>query len=434
MALQPGQILMKILHVITSMDPSTGGPCQGVRNLSPIMIQQGHTVEVVCLDAIDSDYLSNESLCIHALGKSRGAWGYHPDLKPWLQYNLPRFDAVILNGLWQYPGYILSKLSQYPDAPPYFVYPHGMLDPWFQRAPGRRLKAIRNWFYWKFIEKHVIHRAKAVLFTCAEEMRLAGETFRPYHPQHRVNVGFGISPAPEHHLGMEAAFTQKCPDTGAQPYFLFLGRIHPKKGVDLMIKAYAATYHSSPVPAHRSLGAGGTHPLSLPHLVVAGPDLETDYGHAMQKLAASLCPPNFVHWPGMLTGDAKWGALYGAEAFVLTSHQENFGIAVVEALACETPVLISNQINIWREIEEDKAGQVGDDTLAGAEQLFQRWESLSPEDKGIMKRTAKSIYENRFHVAGAAQKLLAILNDLTIQANAPASPVKLKSNSLSKQI
>src|ERR1700721_4745721 len=101
---------MIILHVITSMDPQTGGPCQGVRNLSPGMIQQGHTIEVVCLDDPMSAYLTREPLRIYALGKARGAWGYHPDLKPWLQYNLRRFDAVILNGLWQYPGYILSKL------------------------------------------------------------------------------------------------------------------------------------------------------------------------------------------------------------------------------------------------------------------------------------------------------------------------------------
>ena len=92
--------------------------------------------------------------------------------------------------------------------------------------------------------------------------------------------------------------------------------------------------------------------------MIAGPGLDTAFGREMRQLAESLCPqPSTltpqpaVFFPDMLTGDAKWGALYGCEAFVLPSHQENFGIAVVEALACGKPVLISNQVNIWREIE-----------------------------------------------------------------------------------
>jgi glycosyltransferase involved in cell wall biosynthesis len=117
----------------------------------------------------------------------------------------------------------------------------------------------------------------------------------------------------------------------------------------------------------------------------------------------------------MLTGDAKWGALYGAEAFVLTSHQENFGIAVVEALACGTPVLISNQINIWHEIAQDKAGLVADDTLAGGEQLFQQWASLSPADKVAMKPAAQATYANRFGIVLAAKNLLAAMEELVAE-------------------
>jgi len=402
---------MNYMHLIASMDPRTGGPCQGVRNLTPYMQEQGHQLEVVCLDDPAAEYLSKDRLCIHALGKGRGAWSYHPALRPWLNENLPRFDAVILNGLWQYPAYALSRAAQQPNSPPYFVFPHGMLDPWFQRARGRRLKAIRNWFYWKLIEERVIHNAEAVLFTCDEEMRLARESFRPYRPKREIVVGFGTPPSPEYHDGMAAAFAQKCPGLKGRPYFLFLSRIHPKKGVDLLIKAYAAICRTP------------NSELRTPNLVIAGPGLDTPYGKQMQKLAAELCPPNSqlstpnsrpcIFWPGMLTGDAKWGALYWAEAFVLPSHQENFGIAVVEALACGTPVLISNQINIWREIAEDKAGLADNDTLAGVERLFHQWQNLSPAERAGMKQAARSCYDDRFHIVSAAKKLLATVEDLT---------------------
>ena len=79
----------------------------------------------------------------------------------------------------------------------------------------------------------------------------------------------------------------------------------------------------------------------------------------------------------MLTGHAKWGAFYGAEAFILPSHQENFGIAVVEALACGKPVLISKQVNIWHEIIEGGGGLVEEDTTAGTLRLLESWQRLS---------------------------------------------------------
>src|ERR1044072_231414 len=202
---------MNLLHVVSSMDPRAGGPCQGIRNFAPETFERGNAMEVVCLDDPASDYFANESLTIHALGEGRGPWAYHAALQPWLDKNLSRFDAVILNGLWQYPGFAISRTQRRPGMPPYFLYPHGMLDPWFQRAPERRWKAIRNWIHWKIAERHVVHHARAVLFTCAEEMRLARETFRPYQPRQEVNVGFGIAQPPKYREGMAGAAARICP-------------------------------------------------------------------------------------------------------------------------------------------------------------------------------------------------------------------------------
>ena len=237
---------MKFLHVIASMDPRHGGPCQGIRNLAPEVLGAGHEVEIVCLDDPATAYLKSEKHKVHALGQGRTAWCYHPALLPWLKTNLLRFDAVILNGLWQYPGYALSKACRsLPNPPPYFVYPHGMLDPWFQRAPERRLKAIRNWFYWRLIERHVISQAPAVFFTCAEELQLARQTFRPYEPQREINVGYGVAEPPPYYDRMVAAFTEKCPGLNGRPYLLFLSRIHSKRE---LICSFAHTRVSMPNP------------------------------------------------------------------------------------------------------------------------------------------------------------------------------------------
>jgi glycosyltransferase involved in cell wall biosynthesis len=390
---------MKFLHVITTMDPQTGGTCQVIRNQANWFLERNHEFEVVCLNDPASDFLAGGNFPIHALGAGRGPWRYHPRLLPWLNINLPRFDAVIMNGLWQYTGYALFKASQPAGKPPYFVFPHGMLDPWFQQDSERRIKAVRNWCYWKFFEQRVVHSAEALMFTCAEEMRLARKTFQPYQPKREINVGLGIPQPPEYHAGMAAAFAGKCHGIRNDPCWLFLGRIHSKKGVDLLIKAYSAICRAF----------NNSH--EVPKLVIAGPGLETAYGKEMQQLAAQSCPPHSVFWPGMLTGDAKWGAIYHSEAFVLFSHQENFGIAVVEALACGKPVLISNQINIWREIEADGAGLAGDDTAEGAEDILRRWANLSVLHKTATNRAAKTCYEKRFSIGGAARQLLTVVEE-----------------------
>jgi glycosyltransferase involved in cell wall biosynthesis len=246
-----------------------------------------------------------------------------------------------------------------------------MLDPWFQRDKSRRFKAIRNSIYWWLFERHAVNFADALLFTCEEELRLARTTFRGYQPKKEINIGYGIAEPPVFESQMREAFQTKCPELGNSPYMLFLGRIHPKKGIDLLIRAYAEVLKTEKLK---------TIP---PHLVIAGPGWDTSYGRQMRQLIdtanAEIRSENFnlktensprIHVVSMLEGDSKWGALYGCEAFLLPSHQENFGIAVVEALACGKPVLISNKVNIWREIAEGNAGMVEDDTLKGVRQLL----------------------------------------------------------------
>jgi glycosyltransferase involved in cell wall biosynthesis len=129
-------------------------------------------------------------------------------------------------------------------------------------------------------------------------------------------------------------------------------------------------------------------------------------------MADELCPPNSVLWPGMLSGDAKWGALYFAEALVLNSHQENFGLAIVEAMACSTPVLISNQVNIWREVESDCAGLVDDDSLQGTIRLLLHWSNLTSQRKAEMRVAAKRCYKNHFSIERGSSELIKVISGL----------------------
>jgi glycosyltransferase involved in cell wall biosynthesis len=201
---------------------------------------------------------------------------------------------------------------------------------------------------------------------------------------------------------MLKAFLNKCPAVMNRHYLLFLGRIDEKKGVDMVVDAYKKIAME---------GGGRAAKNELPMLVIAGPGLDSPYGGKIQKtVMASSCLSSSVAFTGMLTGDAKWGAFYGADAFILPSHQENFGMALVEAMACGKPVLISNKVNIWQEVADAQGGLVAEDTVLGTVVLLSRWMTLQPEQRRLMGERARQCYEERFSVEIAARRLLKELN------------------------
>jgi glycosyltransferase involved in cell wall biosynthesis len=399
---------MNVLHIVAGMDPKTGGVCQAIRTIINGLSELGINNEVSSVDAPGSPYLADYPFPIHALGPATNSWHYSARMVPWLVENLNRFDRVIVHGLWLYHSYAARKaikqLKRDPataaKTPKLFIMPHGMLDPWFQEAKGRELKAARNWLYWKLIEDQVVNNADGMLFTCEEELLLARKPFRPYQPSREINVGYGIDSSPAYTPAMTTAFLAKCPEVTNQPYLLFLSRIHMKKGVDLLIKAYAA------VKEDRAKAG-----QSIPKLVIAGPGLETAYGQSMQQLVnENPLLKDDVIFPGMLTGNAKWGAFYGCSAFVLPSHQENFGIAVVEALSCGKPVLISNQVNIWREIESASGGFVAPNTVEGTRQTLEAWLDLPAEQKQRMEQQARHTFADYFYINPAATRMAEALS------------------------
>lgn len=425
---------MKLLRVIANMMPSSGGPCQGIRNVIPELEKLGVQNEVVSLDEPTAAYLRSDPFPVHALGAGKGPWCYNARLVPWLMANLQRFDAVIVHGLWLYPSYAVHKAMQQlkgvkkakgknSKLPKLFIMPHGMLDPYFQRSQERKIKAMRNLIYWKLIEGRVIREADGILFTCETEMLLAREPFQPYEPQHEINVGYGVAQPALLTEAMQEAFQQKCPGLNGKPYLLFLSRIHEKKGVDLLIQAYAAFVRTRAATER-----------DLPRLVIAGPGLESPFGEKVQQMVAKVYQLNdLVFFPGMLSGDAKWGAFWGCEAFVLPSHQENFGIAVVEAMACGKPVLISNQVNIWPEIEGAGAGLVAPDSPEGTLQLLNAWANKTAVEKLLTGQKAKACYEKNFNVAPAAKHFLSAIMPLISpgSGNKAAQANRYHDNSLS---
>jgi len=376
---------LKLLRIISSVKPENGGPINAAREIDKILVESGHTVEVLTLDAhFDIDYPAK----VHFMGPSLFGYGLNFKIGNWLELNARHYDFFIINGLWQYHGFaarrVLHKLGL-----PYIVYTHGMLDPWFKHEYP--IKHLKKWLYWPWGEYRVLRDAHTVVFTSEEEKIRARESFWMYRANEAVTA-YGTSSPPGKGAALAQGFLESHPALTGKRVVLFLSRIHEKKGCDHLLEALAQV-------------AGQDERL---HLVMAGPD-QGGWMQTLQAQARQLGIEHRVTWPGMLQGAAKWGAFYAAEVFCLPSHQENFGVVVAEALACGTPVLISNKVNIWREIEADAVGFVGDDTAAGTLHTLQRWLLLGPQSYADMCERAKVCFTQRFHIQRGAQRLMEIV-------------------------
>ncbi|SRR6266446_5398707 len=386
---------MRIVHVIHSANPAGGGPIEGIKQLSEVSRHLGNSVEVVSLDAPNAPWISDFPLPIHPLGPGWLSYGFTPKLIPWLREHANNYDMFVVNGIWQFNSFgtrrALRKMGK-----PYCVFTHGMLDPWFKKRYP--LKHLKKWLYWPWAEYRVLRDAAAVLFTCEEERVQARRSFWLYRCNEIV-VNYGTAGPRGDARAQKELFLQKFPGLRGKRILLFLGRIHVKKGCRELIEAFRKVFFQ------RGRNAGDIR------LVMAGP-ADSDFARALKNDVARFGLADWVTWPGMLGGDLKWGAFHAADAFILPSHQENFGISVAEALACAVPVLISNKVNIWREIEQDEAGFVESDDVAGTARLLERWAPRDAHWRQLASARCRESFLRRFEITNAAEGLIHVFREL----------------------
>ena len=213
-------------------------------------------------------------------------------------------------------------------------------------------------------------------------------------------VGYGTSAPPSGAIGQREAFFDRFPHLRGQRIFLFLSRIHPKKGVDLLIEAFAAVAASDP----------------RLQLMIAGPD-QVGWQVSLQQRAADLGIADRITWPGMLSGELKWGAFRCAELFCLPSHQENFGIVVAEALACGLPVAIAEPVNIAADVEQAGAGIVHAVTSESTEEALRQWLAMTSPAQSEMGDRGRQLFSERFDFASVSKKLFLFLEEAVLETS-----------------
>ncbi|MFM9102004.1 MAG: glycosyltransferase [Cyanobium sp.] len=376
---------LRILHVVQSVNPAGGGPIEGIRQRAASHHSHGDTLYIASLDPPGAPYLSFPQVPVEPLRRSWIDRFFPFSLLRWIRAHRHRYDAVVVNGIWDF-HLLAAYLALRGSTTPLLVFPHGMLDPWFRRRYP--LKHLKKWLLWPWAIYPPLRDADAVCYTCNQERLLARQSFWLYHC-HEVVVDYGTKGIPDPSCDYATPFLAAHPAIVGRQRFLFLGRVAPKKGPDLLLHAIGA------------LQAEGLWDPANTVLVMAGPTQDA-YADQLHRLADRLGITGSIYWTDMLQGDQKWGAFQSADAFVLPSHQENFGIAVVEALSCSTPVLITHPVNIAADIVASGAGLVEHDTPSGVTNLLRRWLALDPTARSAMAAEARRCFLERYEITNAA--------------------------------
>lgn len=380
---------MKILRIIRSVDMELGGSVEAPIQSSKLLIKKGHLIDIVSIDSPQDIHLNEFPLNVYAVGPGIGKYGFSLSLLKWLNKNIDNYDCVIIEGIWLFHSYSIKIVCRRHKIP-YFVFVHGMLNPWSKKEYP--LKQIKKWIYWVLVEHRVLKNANAVIFANEKERKEAKTIFWP-NKYKGIVVKLGTENPPSDGGYYRDIFFKEYPDLKNKICLLFLSRIHPKKGCDILIEAFSKI----------------KTPEDNLHLIMAGPD-EIGWKKELENNVRKFGISKYITWTGMLTGNMKWGAYYSSDAFILPSHIENFGIVVVEAMGCGLPVLITDKINIWHDIENNDAGLIETDTIDGAKKLIRTFLKLSLEERNIMGNNAKECFKNYFGSEVAANSLLQAIN------------------------
>lgn len=391
---------MKVLHVIPAVAPRYGGPSQAVIEMCLALQHAGVDVELCATDADGDGRLAIEldkpslyrGVHTHFFRRDQSeAFKFSRSMARWLDDNVAHYDLVHIHAVFSHATCAAARACRRHGVP-YIVRPLGTLEPWsMQQKRPRKLLA------WHLFFHRVLNEAVAVHYTTKQEREL---TERSLDLTKGIVIPNGID---ETLLSAEPTgkFREQHGIPSHAPIALTLSRLHPKKGIDLLLKAFV------------DLQAQGH--LVAWHLVIAG-DGEANYVEELRQIVRGTGSEAAVHWVGWLEGATKLEALAEADLFVLGSFQENFGIGAVEAMACGTPVLLSQQVGLAAEVIAAGAGWVIDLDADGLRAGLAKATSARPalSARGV---AARALARERFTWPRIADELAVAYKELLSRKN-----------------
>jgi len=378
---------MRILHVLANLAPRYGGPPQACKDMAGAVAGLGHEVSIYTTNQDGPTELQvpldrpvwEKGVAIRFFPiQPPRFWGTSLPLARALREKIKEVDLVHLHSLYLFHDLVTGHLCRQYGIP-YLLQPHGALDPRIYRRHRRRKTVLEVLF-----ENRNLKNAAAIFFSSEEEKILA-QPFTSGTPGLVAPLGLNLSDYET--VPAWGCFRARFPEIGHRKIILFLGRINFIKGLDLLVQAFAA------------LAREGEDV----QLVLAGPD-DDGWGEKVRKWAREEKVLERVTFPGLLLGEDKLAVLQEATVLALPSYAESFGLAAVEALACGLPVVISDQVKIWREVARAQAGLViGGDASQLAAALRQLLHD--PEARRRMGENGKRLVATTFSWDEVAKKL-----------------------------
>lgn len=392
---------MRALHVVASINRAVGGPAVSVSRLAAELAAQHVDTTVATLDypehgpqsGIGAAYLAS----VPATALTRVLRGWSPRFERELAGLAAAGADVIHNhGLWMFPN-LYARRCAVRAGIPLLVSPRGMLDAWsLERSAARKMIA------WSLFEKSNLHAAAA--FHATSEVEAAAIRHRGLRQPIAV-IPNGMDLPDPASIPDRALLESRFPELRGKQILLFLSRLHPKKGVAELVRAWRAIE-----PRHAQW-----------QLLIAGPDLD-GYGIEIRKQAADLERAGRVTFAGMLVDDAKSCALGHADILVLPTHSENFGLVVAEALAHGVPV-VTTRAAPWSVLQRDNCGwwiEAGENHLCTALEAAMR---AGRESRKAMGARGRDVIARDYSWKRIAGEMLAVYLWLRQRGERPACVV-----------
>ncbi|MGN6370400.1 MAG: glycosyltransferase [Phycisphaerae bacterium] len=369
---------LRITHVLASINPNTGGPATVAARIAAAQAAHGHRVTIISsLPAAEQRAFRQATakipgfdrvqllICPWVTALSR--W-FGMRLYPVYEMAFPFSDVVHLHGVWE-PMLVFAAAAARRHNIPYIVRPCGMLEPWNLRQ--RRLKKS---LALSLTHRKMLNGASFLHMLNQDEYRLISP-LRLTAPQVVIPNAVFLDEVDD--ASGESEFQMRFGHLRDKPFILFLGRAHYKKGLDILAESFAQI--------------APKHPTA--QLMVVGPD-----GGAMDDFSQRIRNHNLserVHTPGSLHGSVKFAAYRNAACFALPSRQEGFSLAITEALASATPVVISENCH-FPEVGPAGAGEVTPLTIEATAAALDRILSESPDERRRMGDAGRKLVEENF--------------------------------------
>lgn len=394
---------MRVLHVIPSVDERSGGPATAIVPMCRALMAIGIEVLLVTTDAGSDEEVRKEDMPSLArdfksvptmffpsqLGES---FKYSRPLATWLSSNIHHFRLAHIHSVFNHSS-VAAAHSCRKAGVPYVVRPLGTLDPWSMAQ-----KSLRKKVFWHMAGKGMLHHAAAVHYTSEAEKRETEELFSLGHGK---VVPLGSDGDTSTSFSREQ-LAEYFPSLASDPYVLVMSRLHPKKGLEVLLDAFLWLVEDSGYKRWR--------------LVIAG-DGPSDYVLKLQRKVASSSHRERVLFTGWLEDEKKAALLGGASLLVLPSYQENFGLCVMEAMCNSVPVLVSPHVNLAEEIDSAGAGWIApvEKNALGAGLAHALGNDLELEQRG---RAAKQL-SAKYSWEATARALTCLYQQIVAERSSP---------------